>query len=236
MATFSAKPRYVRFSLRAILLAMLLAGIVFGWIQRSRQQRESIRQIRASNPTAALLYNFEVDASGALKQQGTPPGPDWLRERLGVDYLSSIVGVDMFYPTDADVAILGRFPRLRRLHLERSIDLTDKGLEHLVKLTSLKLLVLGEADQVTDAGLQQLAALKNLVELRLDRSRRMTSEGIERLRQRLPNCRIEIRDNPDNEVFASAAEDPWRSLAAHDVQLTTSARTSRRWPGRRCRL
>ena len=194
--------RRLRYSLRAILLLTLGTGIGFAWVHRAQDQHAAVEQMRRSNPAAAVLYDFEVGPAGGLTQPARPPGPEWLRRRLGVDYLANIAGVDMFYPTDADVAVLTRFPNLRRVHLERSVDLTDAGMASLAKLASLKLLILGEADQVTDAGLQKLAALKNLVELRLDRSRRMTPKGIEKLRAGLPNCRITVRENPDQDPLA----------------------------------
>ena len=195
--------RRFRFGLRALLLATLAVAMVFSWIHRGRDQRAAVRHMFASNPGAALLYDYEVTQDGTLQQPGEPPGPEWLRERLGVDHLSSIVGADLFYPTDADLTRLARFPKLRRLHLERSVDLTDAGMKQLAQLTSLRLLVLGEADQVTDAGLLQLASLKQLSTLRLDRGRRMTPAGIEQLQQRLPNCRIEIRGQAERDELAA---------------------------------
>ncbi len=201
--TLPNHPWRFRFGLRALLLAMLAVGLIFAWVHRGRDQRAAVKQMFASNPGAALLYDYEVAQDGMLQQPGEPPGPAWLRERLGVDHLSSIAGADLFYPTDADLTRLARFPNLRRLHLERSVDLTDAGMKHLAQLTSLRLLVLGEADQVTDAGLVQLASLRQLTTLRLDRGRHMTPAGIEQLQQRLPNCHIEIRGQAERDELAA---------------------------------
>jgi hypothetical protein len=201
--TLPKQLRRFRFGVRTLLLATLAVGLIFGWVHRGRDQREAVRQMFASNPGAALLYDYEVDGDGALEQLGEPPGPEWLRERLGIDHLSSVVGADLFYPTDVDLARLARFPNLRRLHLERSVDLTDAGMEHLAQLTTLRLLVLGEADQVTDAGLLKLASLSQLMTLRLDRGRHMTPSGIEQLQQRLPTCRIEVRDQAERDELAA---------------------------------
>ena len=146
----------------------------------------------SENPSATLLYDYEVGVAGRLKESSAPPGPEWLRERLGVDYFSSVVGADMFYATDADLECLVRLPNLRRLYLERSIDVTDAGLKHLEGFKDLKLLVLDDADQVTDEGLRSLGRLKSLALLQLDLGRRMTPAGIEQLKRDLPNCRIEV--------------------------------------------
>jgi len=193
-------PRFWRFSLRSLLVLVAVAAIGLAWVHSAQQQRAAVAAMLKSNPAAAVLYDYEVEDDGGLNQPGTPPGPEWLRERLGVDYVSDVAGIDMFYPTDADLRCVVRFPRLERLHLERSIDLTDAGLVQLASLKHLKRLVLGEADQVTDAGLLQLAKLRNLRVVRMDRGRRMTSAGIEALRAALPNCRIEVRESPEEEL------------------------------------
>lgn len=181
-----------RFSLRAMLVLVTLVGLVLGWVHSARDQRQAATRLQKSNPNAVVLYDYEVGADGRLKESSAPPGPEWLRERLGVDYLSSVVGADMFYATDADLKCLRRLPNLRRLNLTRSIDVTDAGLKHLEGLKKLKLLVLDGADQVTDEGLRSLGRLKSLALLQLDLGRRMTPAGIEELKRSLPNCRIEI--------------------------------------------
>lgn len=168
------------------------------YVASVREQREAIRGIRVSNPSATLLYEYQLDAAGHLNHDGQAPGPRWLRERVGVDSLEDIAGADMFYPTDADMDELARFPRLRRLVMERCIDLTDAGMKSIGGMTSLEYLVLGEADQVTDAGLLELAQLKHLKELRMDLGRRMTMTGVERLREGLPWCTVKVRVSPDD--------------------------------------
>ncbi len=177
-----------------MLVLVALVALAMGWVHRAHDQEQSVARMQQSNPGVVLLYDYEVGPDGSLHQGADPPGPEWLHQRVGVDYFSSVVGADLFYPTDADIACLARFPNLRRLFLARSIDLTDKGLAELATLKQLKLLVLGEADQVTDAGLAHLAALQNLAVMRLDLGRRMTPAGVEQLRCSLPNCRIELRD------------------------------------------
>lgn len=187
--------RLLRFSLRALLIGVALVGLVFTWVHSARYQRQAAAGLRTSNPSAAVLYDDQVDAEGELNAS-QPSSPTWLQERLGVDYFSSVVGADMFYATDDDLAHLVRLPNLRRLYLERSVDVTDAGLRHLQGLKHLKLLVLDDADQVSDEGLRTLSRLKNLASLHLDLGRRMTRAGIEQLKKSLPKCRIEIH-RPD---------------------------------------
>lgn len=184
--------RRFRFSLRAMLVVMAMVGLVLGWVHAARFQKQAAALVEQSNPSATLLYDYEVDANGRLNDASAPPGPEWLGERLGVDYFSSVVGADMFYATDADLECVARLPNLRRLYLERSVDVTDAGLKHMQGLKNLKLLVLDDADQVTDEGLRTLGRLKSLAILQLDLGRRMTPAGIEQLKRDLPNCRIEV--------------------------------------------
>lgn len=192
-------PRFLRprFSLRAVLLLTCVAGLALAYVASVREQREAMRAARLSNPSATLLYDYQLDAAAHLKHDGQAAGPAWLRERVGIDALASVTGADLFYPTDKDIEHFARFPRLRRLVMERCIDLTDAGVKSIGGMSSLELLVLGEADQVTDAGLLELARLRRLKEFRMDLGRRMTLAGVERLREQMPWCRILVRTSPD---------------------------------------
>jgi hypothetical protein len=192
--TQSNDKRRLRFSLRALLVVVAVVGLALAWVHSARFQGQMAEQVAQSNPSVTLLYDYEVDADGRLVEKPQPPGPAWLRERAGVDYLSSVVGADMFYATDADLECVARLPKLRRLYLERAVDVTDAGLKQLEGLHHLKLLVLDDADQVTDEGLRSLGRLKSLAILQLDFGRSMTPAGIEQLKRDLPNCRIDVFD------------------------------------------
>ncbi len=172
-------------------------SLALAYVASVREQREAIRGMRLSNPSATLLYEYQLDAAGHLNHDGQAPGPRWLRERVGVDSLASVTGADMFYPTDGDMVAIARLPKLRRLVMARCIDLTDAGMKTIATLSSLEYLVLGEADQVTDEGLLELARLRRLKELRMDLGRQMTMAGVERLREQIPRCTIRVRTTPD---------------------------------------
>ncbi|REK18197.1 MAG: hypothetical protein DWQ37_04740 [Planctomycetota bacterium] len=202
MPAFTRFRPLLRFRLRTLFVLAVVVGLVFAWIHAGREQRERVAGMTKSNPSAVVLYDYELHDDGTLNRPGEPPGPVWLRERIGVDYLADVAGVDLMYPTDADIAHLARFPNLRRLHFERSIDLTDAGLEPLLDLKQLEFLVLGEPDQITDAGLRTLGQMKSLADLRLHRGRHMTDAGIAALKRSLPHCRITIVDVYEEEVLA----------------------------------
>lgn len=200
------RSRYLRFSLRALLLFAVVAGLVFAWLQGAQRQRRDIVRMLQSNPGAVLLYDYELHADGTLNHPGVPPGPQWFRDRFGVDYVADIAGVDMFYPTDADIERLARFSHLRRLNFARSIDLTDAGLKSLVGLRQLKFLVIGEPDRITDDGLRTLGKLNSLGVLRMHRSRHMTDAGIAELKRALPRCRVDVVDVNEQESLAATAK------------------------------
>lgn len=186
----SRRGRASQFTLRTLLGVTAVVALAMGWVHAARSQHQAREALLLSNPAAVVLYGHQVDAEGRLTLDAPPVAPNWLRNHVGIDYLSSVAGVELFYVTDADVACLARLPALRRLSLDRSIDLTDAGLARLAQLKHLKRLALNEADQISDDGLQSLARLTNLVELHIDLGRRMTPAGIEQLRKSLPRCRI----------------------------------------------
>jgi hypothetical protein len=195
--------RASQFTLRTLLAVTAVVALAMGWVHAARSQRQAREALVLSNPAAVVLYGNQVDGDGKLTLNAPPTSPQWLRSRVGIDYLSSVAGVELFYATDADVECLLRLPALRRLSLDRSIDLTDAGLARLAQLKHLKRLALNEADQITDDGLQSLARLTNLVELHIELGRRMTPAGIERLRKALPRCRISVDGDAVADVAAA---------------------------------
>ncbi len=195
--------RASQFTLRTLLAATAVVALAMGWVHAARSQRQACAALVLSNPASVVLYGHQVDAEGRLALDAPPAAPQWLRSRVGIDYLSSVAGVELFYATDADVECLLRLPALRRLSLDRSIDVTDAGLARLAQLKHLKRLALNEADQISDDGLQSLARLTNLVELHLDLGRHMTPAGIERLRNALPRCRISVDGDAVADVAAA---------------------------------
>lgn len=89
--------------------------------------------------------------------------------------------------TDKGVEHLKKLTNLRSLDLSYN-RVTDKGLLHLRGLVKLQLLDLGYT-RITDNGLEHLKVLTNLRELSLQGTK-VTAEGIKKLRQVLPKCRI----------------------------------------------
>ena len=102
---------------------------------------------------------------GEVSYDYEPAGPAWLRRLIGIDYFASVTTVEL----------LGR-------------EVTDAGLEHLKRLTSLRRLFLS-GTQISGAGLEYLKGLTRLVLLEVDDTE-VSDIGVSELQQALPNCDI----------------------------------------------
>ncbi len=105
--------RYLRVSVRGLIVLVLVIGAGMGWLVRSaRIQREAVAAIR--NAGHHVVYNWEWS-----DEKGVPPAglwmPRWFVDHIGVDYFGHVASV-WFNPTVAanDVALAQaeRFPGL----------------------------------------------------------------------------------------------------------------------------
>jgi hypothetical protein len=183
--TEKRKRRWFQFSLRTLLVLVLVASLPCRWLAVKIQQKE--RERRAVEAIWDLggwvLYDFEVQGTEAL-------GPSWLRKLLGEDFFSDVTYADLIYRkvSDDGLQYLKSLTNLEELDLTNT-QCIDDGLQDLVKgLTNLQGLDLSET-HLTDDGLQHLKGLTNLEMLDLTNTQ-ATPEGIEKLRQALPNCNI----------------------------------------------
>jgi hypothetical protein len=74
------------------MMAVILASAcVMGWIvHRARVQREAVAAIHRAN--GFTWYDWRVVENGGLSvSPGTPRGPRWLVDALGVDYFGSVI-------------------------------------------------------------------------------------------------------------------------------------------------
>ena len=136
------------------------------------------------------------------------PGPDWLRNRLGIDFVANVAVVDVDRArnalSDELLSPLSDLPRLRRLRLLWSCgtQVTDEGLAHLTGVAQLEDLHLShsqvetlgaiknavklkalqiEASNITDAGMENLRQLTALEHLGLSCSGNITDAGLSHL-------------------------------------------------------
>ena len=89
---------------------------------------------------------------------GPAPGPEWLRDRLGIDYFDHVVAAYIVGDSskDADLEQLQALRGLKTLFL-LAPNVTDAGLEHVGRLRDLDMLWLG-GPAITDAGFAQAEA------------------------------------------------------------------------------
>jgi hypothetical protein len=183
--------RYLRFSVRGLILVVLLVGGWLGWIVRSaRMQREAVAAI--TDAGGKVLYDWEC-RDGMRIPGGRPWVPAWLVDRIGVDYFGHIIGVrfelslaNLLVDTPGSVQAkrlplteVGRLTQLEALTFYGAgwddADLSPlKGLQHLKEL-ELSLF------SPSDTQLTSLETLMSLRSLRLSFSS-LTDGGLAHLK------------------------------------------------------
>jgi Leucine Rich repeat len=197
--------RFLRFSLRGMIVLVLVIGGWLGWIVRSaRIQSDAVAAIRRAD--GFVWYDWEW--CNGRKFPGKPWAPDWLIRAIGVDYVGPVACVTYFRRVDnfneallverqkhprhpdytppyfhvrvpgydgAFAADLKSLADLSDLNLS-STDVTDDGLANLAGLTNLVRLNLEET-QITDAGLIHLERLTKIEYLALS-GNRITDAGL----------------------------------------------------------
>ena len=164
MTTEPNKPkrrrRWLQFSLRTFFVLLTVFCVWLGWtVHQARNQKEAVEWVREMG--GSVDYDFErVDEHSFFAAE--PPGPQWLRDLLGVDFFQEVTVVRLAYTKASDLTPLAKLTSLQALYLDRAqvSDLTP-----LAKLTSLETLWLNETQA--------------------------SEEQVEELRQALPNCDIQ---------------------------------------------
>ncbi len=174
----SAAPRprrWLRLSLRATLVLVLLAGGASGWVAHQiRTQRQAVATIRAAG--GRVRYDWSRVPVGTVKGRPAyrtePAAPAWLRRRLGDELFQRVTAVDLdgLVPPEVFPEVLGavgRFDRLEEFSARHAIGAGD-GLRHLRGLRRLEAVSLG-APGVTDAMLATVATIPSLRSLSIGR-------------------------------------------------------------------
>lgn len=178
-----------------MLAVAVVAGLLGWYVPPGHRQFDAVSAIRAA---------------GGSVEYAPPRGlarclPDWLISGLGRDFFVNVSGVrfdggativelrryESISPEELTHALerLADLPGLESIDLGLMLPLTDDDLRHFGQSPDLKSLTI-YAPQLTDRGLAHLAGLRQLQELHLDYTS-ATQAGIDRLRQALPDCRIE---------------------------------------------
>jgi len=160
--------RYLRFSVRTLIVLVIVVGAGLGWIVRfvrsTRAQREAVAAIERAG--GRVWYDWE-QKDGNPTPFARPRVPRWLGDRVGWYYFGDVVVVELvLVGSDAELIHVGNLSRLERLLLFSS-PVTDDGVTHLKGLTCLQELNLSFTE-VTNAGLENLKGLTGLKALHLD--------------------------------------------------------------------
>jgi internalin A len=178
--------RFLRFSVRGMIVVVLLMGGWLGWIVRSaRIQREAVAAIESAG--GHVWYDWADD-------DGDPGGPwwapRWLVAGVGVDFLGQVTAVSLnasSTPSDEAVARIRCLSQLELLDLSRS-SFSDAQLAHVEGMTSLTLVILNDST-LTDAALVHLKGMTNLHNLNLENTR-VTDAGVRELERALPGVSV----------------------------------------------
>jgi Leucine-rich repeat (LRR) protein len=205
MTTVSAssprlKRRWLQFSLRTLLVTMLVVGAASGWIgsrlQRARHQEQVVKQLTQLG--ASVFYDFEwenfeeVLLTLNFDSPRTPPGPEWLRSLVGDDCFRRVVGVHFQsgHRSEEVVRLAATLPDVIYLNLSGYADqnLTDAGLAALANLPKLEQLEVNNSARITNDGLRVLPRLTKLQGLVLTGNKQMDVSGLRHIAG-LPNLR-----------------------------------------------
>ena len=189
------KLRWYQYSLRSLMLLMLLSCLAMSWvatkIKQGQQQKAAVEEIEKLG--GQVTYDYEQDSAGATSE---PPGPAWLRKLLGDDTFRNVTMVDFNFNAasqqpavgDAGLENLKALTKLRSLNLCLT-KVSDAGLVNVAGLTRLQQLNLS-CTKISDAGLVNVAGLTRLQELNLSCTK-ISDAGLQHLRRIEPAPRPE---------------------------------------------
>lgn len=220
MKTLPRRRRFLQFSLKTLLLLTFAVAVSCAWfkakLDRKERERTAIAEIRKNGGTAGHVWRQWPPGPWSIDMK-IPPGPKWLRKRLGDDFFSDVVAVSVsgdqitaewlthLEPltemtvahftwtriTNDGVRYMTRFKKITELRLDRTV--TDDGLACLKEFPELKHLNLSGCSGVSDAALVHLKEITTLEALWLDETS-VTDAGLVHL-EGLSNLRdLNLRD------------------------------------------
>jgi Leucine Rich repeat len=191
------KRRWFQFSLRTLMIFVVIVAIPCAWLGRKIAQKRREREAVASvvKLGGRVFFDYQRDETGSRpagppggtktsaswREKADPAGPAWLRSFLGDDFFSEVGGVwaDSSAFTDAHLDGIGHFLYLQDLSLQGS-RVTDAGLANVESLRRLKHLYLDNT-RIGDDGLAHLSGLSLLERLSLHGTG-ITDAGLAHLR------------------------------------------------------
>jgi hypothetical protein len=170
--------RRLQFSLRSLLLFVLVFSIAFSWfgarLRKAERQRAAVEEFEKAG--GWVKYDFEPSGTAFVydMDRPVPPYPAWLVKRLGIDFFSDVTeaidrpvsvpsmnGPSAPDPPGPDLDILLRFPKLHTLNVlvQDKADLAKIG--KLTQIEHLNIVAPSWGDE-GDEGLVHFRALNRL--------------------------------------------------------------------------
>ena len=178
--------RFLRFSVRGLIVVVLVVGGWLGWIVRSaRIQREAIAGIKEDGGSTyydrAFYLQMRFDHGSYLQygefSSGSVWPPKWLVDAIGVDYFANVAQVFIRHPSDAVLSHVEKLGKVRAISIIEIKEMSDASLSHFNTQSHLLGLNLLGAHQVGDAGVLHLKNLTSLKVLDLS-STRVSDAGL----------------------------------------------------------
>jgi hypothetical protein len=116
-----SKRRWLRFGLRTLLVCVLLAGLIFGWLARELQRvRERVAVVAELDRVGVYVYQYEPTGLGYLLRRALPTAAEtWVRTRFGSSLLSGPSAFSSLTLRRGDLSYV--LERLGRLSTVRTI-------------------------------------------------------------------------------------------------------------------
>ena len=134
-----SRRRWLRMSVRGLIVLVLLIGVALGWVVRSAHiQRDAVAAIESAG--GGVIYDWEAQNGPEASSTGPWWAPNWLMECIGIDYFGHVMSVQCFGSRyEAPLVQIQNLGRLEYLILSHS-RVNDAGFAHLSRLTNLKAL------------------------------------------------------------------------------------------------
>jgi hypothetical protein len=174
-----------QFSIRSLLILVVVAAVPCSWLalerQEARRQRQTIAAIRAAG--GDVIYSYELGRSMYLRPRGGPAVvPTFLLRILGDDFFVLDIGeVTLKEPHDADFAALRTWRNLKSIVAEGE-NITDRGMEQLENFPDLEFLWIINSRHITASGFRHLRRLSKVIEVHLDGCRNFCDADFANLR------------------------------------------------------
>lgn len=155
-STSGNRPRKFRFTLRTMMLAVLVCGLLLGPLSRIQQSRKQDWQalILESNGDGDLQYAHEFNSAGKMIAGAKEPGPAWVKKFTGRHFFLNPI----IFKGQCDLEVLANFNTLREVELTDATEIAP-----LKRLRNVRVLTLHKV--VED--LSPLEQMESLEELRL---------------------------------------------------------------------